>query len=88
MDDISDNEVLDWLTGTVGIIIAVVVWLILVIAYIRIIQKAGYSGWWVLIGLVPIVNIVMFLVFAYSRWPIERENADLRLRAGAAPPGR
>jgi len=80
--DLNNNEFLDWLTGAVGIAIAIVVWLLFVIAYIRIIQKAGYSGWWILIGLVPIVNVIMFLVFAYSRWPIQRENAELRARLG------
>lgn len=80
--DLNNNEFLDWLTGAVGIAIAIVVWLIIVIAYIRIIQKAGYSGWWILIGLIPIVNVIMFLVFAYSRWPIQRENDELRARLG------
>ncbi|MBD8080350.1 hypothetical protein IF651_14935 [Cellulosimicrobium arenosum] len=52
--------------------------LIFFIAYVRIIQKAGYSGWWILIALVPVVNAVMFLVFAFSRWPLQRENEALR----------
>ncbi|MGA2528241.1 MAG: hypothetical protein ABSG36_03650 [Acidimicrobiales bacterium] len=29
-------------------------------------RKAGYSGWFVLLGLVLIVNIVTFFVFAFS----------------------
>ena len=51
--------------------------MIFLIAYVRIIQKAGYSGWWVLVGLVPILNLVMFLVFAFSRWPVLRERDAL-----------
>lgn len=86
MDDTTQNEVLAWLGSGIGITLAIVVWLIFVIAYIRIIQKAGYSGWWILIGLVPVVNVVMFLVFAYSRWPIQRENDELRARL-RVPPG-
>jgi uncharacterized membrane protein YhaH (DUF805 family) len=82
MDTATRDDVLDWLTGTVGIVIAVLAWLILLLAYVRVIQKAGYSGWWVLIGLVPVVNIVMFLVFAFSRWPVLRENDELRRRTG------
>lgn len=80
--DWQDNEVVAWLTGGVGLVVAVAVWLIFLIAYIRIIQKAGYSGWWILIGLVPVVNVVMFLVFAYSRWPVQREVDELRARVG------
>lgn len=82
--DWQDNEVVTWLTGGVGLVVAIVVWLVVVIAYIRIIQKAGYSGWWILIGLVPVVNVIMFLVFAYSRWPVQRELDELRART---PPG-
>jgi uncharacterized membrane protein YhaH (DUF805 family) len=80
--DWQDNEVVAWLTGGVGLVIAIVVWLVVAIAYIRIIQKAGYSGWWILIGLVPVVNVIMFLVFAYSRWPVQRELDELRRRVG------
>jgi hypothetical protein len=40
------------------------------IAWVQILRKAGYSGAWVLVGLVPFVNIVMFFVFAFSRWPV------------------
>ena len=84
--DWQDNEVVAWLTGGVGLVVAVAVWLIVLIAYIRIIQKAGYSGWWILIGLVPVVNVVMFLVFAYARWPVQRELDELRARVGGGSP--
>jgi predicted ABC-type exoprotein transport system permease subunit len=36
---------------------------------VMIITKAGYSGWWVLLWFVPIVNIVMLWVFAFADWP-------------------
>ena len=42
----------------------------------NIIKRAGYNPWLVLLGIVPVVNIVMFLVFAFSAWP--------RLRASSA----
>ncbi|MDC8756436.1 hypothetical protein [Janthinobacterium fluminis] len=35
----------------------------------RIATKAGYPGWWALLGLVPVVNVVALWVFAYSDWP-------------------
>ncbi len=77
---------------TVAIIAGVAIWLVFVIAYIKIITKAGYSGWWILILLVPIANIVMLLVFAYKEWPIQRELAELRgwanqIQRGAGAPG-
>ncbi len=85
VDETNENDVLAWLTSGVGLAIGIAVWLVFFIAYIRIIQKAGWSGWWILIGLVPVVNVVMFLVFAYSRWPVQRENDELRLRLGLPP---
>ena len=42
-----------------------------IVAGVKVISKAGYSGWWILVSLVPVVNFVMFLVFAFSKWPME-----------------
>lgn len=36
------------------------------------VQRAGYAGPWALILLIPLVNIIMLYVFAFSTWPIER----------------
>ena len=36
---------------------------------IKIIQKAGYSGWWFLVSFVPLVNLIMLWVFAFAEWP-------------------
>lgn len=64
------------------VLIYVAVLVVVILAYVRIVTKAGYSGWWVLIALVPIANVVMFLIFAFSEWPIQRELASLRSRRG------
>ncbi|HTV85417.1 MAG TPA: hypothetical protein VME63_08425 [Dyella sp.] len=37
----------------------------------RILSKAGYSSAWLLIMFVPLLNVVMFWVFAFVKWPIE-----------------
>jgi hypothetical protein len=34
-------------------------------------KKAGYSGWWALAMLIPLVNIIIIWVFAFSKWPAE-----------------
>ena len=44
-----------------------------IVATVKVITKAGYSGWWILASFVPLLNFVMFLVFAFSKWPIERQ---------------
>jgi uncharacterized membrane protein YhaH (DUF805 family) len=48
------------------------------VASAKILSKAGYSAWWVLMVFIPIANFVMFLVFAFSDWPA--------LRARSTPP--
>ena len=57
------------------------IWLVcavaMVWAYVRIVQKAGFSGWYLLWMLVPIANIIVFFRFAFGRWPIEDRIADL-----------
>ena len=62
------------------LLIYLVIAVLMLIAWVKIITKAGYSGWWVLIGFVPIVNFVMLLVFAFSDWPA------LQGRRPAGPP--
>lgn len=62
-------------------LIYLVVGVLFLVAYVRILQQAGYSGWYVLLGLIPLVNVVMFLVFAFQEWPVTRE-ARGRLTVG------
>jgi hypothetical protein len=66
----------------------VLVFVFSLICQVKIITKAGYSGWYVLTAFVPIVNIVMFLIFAFGKWPIQTrlENAERGASRGYAPP--
>ena len=48
----------------------------------RVVQRAGYSGGWAFILLVPLVNLVMLYVFAFADWP-----ALQRARSGPPGPG-
>ena len=75
------------LTNSIDPIVAIagfLVWLVmfggLIWAHVRIVQKAGYSGWNILWVFVPIANIVMLFVFAFSKWPIEDKVARLEAR--------
>lgn len=62
--------------------IIILAWIITLIAQIKIISKAGYSGWWILVTFVPVLNVIMFFVFAFSEWPVRRE---LRLARAGMP---
>jgi hypothetical protein len=73
--------------GVFGVLF-VIVFLFSLVCQIKIITKAGYSGWYVLTAFVPILNIVMFLVFAFGKWPIQTrlENAERGRSGSYAPP--
>jgi uncharacterized membrane protein YhaH (DUF805 family) len=65
----------------IGIIAIIIVLAIYFVPILMIIRKAGYSGWWILILFVPIINIIMLWVFAFASWPSLRDHAST-----AAPP--
>ena len=50
-------------------IIVIAVLFIVLFPTVKILHKAGYSGWWCLFLFVPIVNWIMLWVFAYASWP-------------------
>lgn len=62
--------------GGIFVIFYLAVLVLSVVAWVKILNKAGYSGWWVLVGIVPVANVVMFFVFAFGRWPALRARAD------------
>lgn len=63
---------------TTAVIVGVAVLAVFLIAYTNVISRAGYSRWWILIMLVPIVNLVFLLLFCFKEWPIQRELRALR----------
>ena len=54
-----------------------------IVIWCKIFSKAGYSWALGLLMLVPIANLVMMLVLAFSDWPIHKE---LRLLKQPRPP--
>lgn len=42
----------------------------------RILKRAGYSGAWSLLMLVPILNIIVMYVFAFARWPVFEDRRE------------
>lgn len=71
--------------GGFGVIYLVVL-VLMAVAWVKILTKAGYSGWWVLIAVVPLVNIIMFLVFAFSDWPALQQRGSRSEPAWPTPP--
>jgi hypothetical protein len=50
-------------------LIVIVVVAIYGVPIVKILQRAGFSGWWALALLIPLVNIAALWVFAFTRWP-------------------
>jgi hypothetical protein len=59
----------------IGLSAFLVTYLLILIPVWRIVSKAGYSGAWSLIMFVPLINLIMIWVFAFSRWPVEAPAA-------------
>jgi uncharacterized membrane protein YhaH (DUF805 family) len=56
----------------VGLFAAMIV--VTLLAMVRIVQRAGYSGWWVLIIFVPIVNLLALWYFGFGPWPVYKTS--------------
>jgi uncharacterized membrane protein YhaH (DUF805 family) len=68
------------IAGLIGLIFAIII-------YWRIFSKAGYSGARSLLLLIPVVNLIIIIMFAFSEWPIQRELNQLRMMSGGRPGG-
>ena len=42
---------------------------LLIIPFWQLFSKAGYSGWWSFLMIVPVVNVIALYVLAFSNWP-------------------
>ncbi len=51
------------------------VWVILTVLIFR---KAGYSGLQIVLLFIPVVNIIVFIWFALTEWPIQKELENLK----------
>jgi hypothetical protein len=58
-------------------VLGFIVWVFLTVLIFR---KAGYSGVQIILLFVPIVNLVLFVWFALTEWPIQKELRELRTR--------
>ena len=66
--------------GLISLIFGIIIWW-------RIFSKAGYSGARSLLLFIPIVNLIIIIMLAFSEWPIESELKQLRQMTGRGGPG-
>ncbi|HUL05955.1 MAG TPA: hypothetical protein VLV76_06445 [Candidatus Acidoferrum sp.] len=56
----------------------IIVTIALLIPTVRVLRRMGKSRWWALFALVPIFGIIVLMwILAYSRWPAQRNVADV-----------
>ena len=48
-------------------------------------SKAGYSGARSLLLLIPIVGFIIYLMFVFSKWPVQQELEQRRMQGGFPP---
>jgi hypothetical protein len=63
----------DWIALAISSLFAYVV-------FGSISSKAGYPRWHGFVMLIPILNVVAIVIFAFSAWPIESKVLELELR--------
>lgn len=45
-----------------------------ILIFAPILKKAGFSKWWSICILIPIVNLLLIWVFAFIEWPVENRT--------------
>ena len=56
------------------VVLVLIVWAFVAV-FGRILNRAGYSRWWLLTMVVPLVNLIMLWVFAFASWPVTTPRA-------------
>ena len=64
-----EEDTLDTFTTVYGVVIIAVLFAITVVPFIRIFQKAGRTGWWAVLMFIPVINVILLWIFAFSKWP-------------------
>ncbi|RRN64655.1 hypothetical protein [Caulobacter sp. 602-1] len=61
--------------GPVHWIIVLVVVATYIIPVAQILRRTGFSGWLAVLALIPLVNLVLFWIFAFAPWPRDHSAA-------------
>lgn len=62
--------------GIPELIVLLLIVIVFVVAWAKIFSKSGHSPAFCLLMCIPIVNLITFLWFAFSTWPIEKRLAS------------
>jgi hypothetical protein len=56
------------------LVTALVIWAFVAV-FGRIVNRAGYSRWWLVLMFVPVLNLIMLWVFAFADWPAAKPRS-------------
>lgn len=76
MDPIEVNAML--CIGIYALVVIILVW-----SWAQILYKSGNSTWHSLWMIIPGINVIAFMIFAFGEWPILKTNTRLRRRIRA-----
>ena len=63
--------------GSFGPLMMLIFAVLIILPFWFIFSKAGFPRWLSLLMVVPIVNVIMLYVFAFSDWPsLQKKNND------------
>jgi hypothetical protein len=64
--------------GIAELIVILVIVAFFLVLWSKIYAQAGYSKWLCLLMIVPLVNLIMLIWFAFAKWPVRVELDRLR----------
>jgi hypothetical protein len=63
--------------GSFGLVMMLIFAVLIILPFWFIFSKAGFPRWLSLLMVVPIVNLIMLYVFAFSDWPsMQKKNNE------------
>lgn len=66
----------------------VILMIVGIVPYWKIFSKAGFSGWMSLLMLVPLLNLVVLYLVAFSNWNVQPANYQQQVAPPPVLPGR
>src|ERR1700730_1908031 len=84
MNPYNTTTVTAYATGVLltSLVVGLIAFIFAIVIYWRIFSKAGYSGARSLLLLIPVVNLIILIFFAFGEWPIRRELNQWRQMTG------
>ena len=59
--------------GVQELFILLIIVVLFVLPFWKIFSKAGFSGWWSLTQLIPLLNFIGLFYLAFAKWPVHQK---------------